>query len=309
MSDRKTSAALYNLVFRAAAEMGMLPTNGSNPVRGEAQVPHDRKGLLLHSIFQYGGANAVLSLGYKMLSYQSNLTIAVMNRPAEPVEIIRRWQRLERIYHTHHRTQLVETTDGLLLKHTATKGPPPEQLSDLLIAGIMLALFRIQGCRSLCGRFADGTVFVRNDEVCLGTLAQSLECSQWHFTWQRRSGQPELRSVSSADHNSLIETVQALFLSDPAQVWHAAQVGERCGMSVRTLQRRLAAEGTTFRVLLRDCRANAAAALLRENCDNLTEIAFATGYADQPHFTREFKRCIGMSPGDYQALTRRAIEP
>jgi AraC-like DNA-binding protein len=38
---------------------------------------------------------------------------------------------------------------------------------------------------------------------------------------------------------------------------------------------------------------------------SLTEVAFASGYADQAHMTREFSAFAGMSPGAYRALAPR----
>jgi AraC family transcriptional regulator len=40
--------------------------------------------------------------------------------------------------------------------------------------------------------------------------------------------------------------------------------------------------------------------LLLEGKISLAEIAFATGFADQAHFTRTFSRAIGCSPGAWQ---------
>jgi len=34
----------------------------------------------------------------------------------------------------------------------------------------------------------------------------------------------------------------------------------------------------------------------------LSSIAYATGYADQSHFTRHFKRAMGVTPGRYRQL-------
>jgi AraC family transcriptional regulator len=36
-----------------------------------------------------------------------------------------------------------------------------------------------------------------------------------------------------------------------------------------------------------------------ENC-SLTDIALATGFADQSHFTRAFRRVLGVTPGNWR---------
>jgi AraC-like DNA-binding protein len=42
-----------------------------------------------------------------------------------------------------------------------------------------------------------------------------------------------------------------------------------------------------------------AKSLLRAGC-HISEVAFKTGYSDQSHLTRHFKRVVGVTPGHYQ---------
>ena len=35
---------------------------------------------------------------------------------------------------------------------------------------------------------------------------------------------------------------------------------------------------------------------------SLSEVAFAVGFADQSHFTRRFRRVVGVSPGQFRKL-------
>jgi AraC family transcriptional regulator len=53
---------------------------------------------------------------------------------------------------------------------------------------------------------------------------------------------------------------------------------------------------------LRRVRVRRACALLAENRQSLAGIAYATGYSDQSHFTRHFKRAMGVTPGAYRRL-------
>jgi transcriptional regulator GlxA family with amidase domain len=71
-------------------------------------------------------------------------------------------------------------------------------------------------------------------------------------------------------------------------------------VSTRSLQRRLAAGGG-FTALLGATRAETAAALLMDSRYPLGIVGFACGYADQPHFTREFKRRTAMTPAAYRS--------
>jgi len=73
--------------------------------------------------------------------------------------------------------------------------------------------------------------------------------------------------------------------------------------SPRSLQRRLADQGTTFQALLDDTRRHLAEAHLREGRLDLAEIALLLGYSEQSAFTRAFRSWTGLPPAQW----RRAL--
>jgi AraC-like DNA-binding protein len=77
-------------------------------------------------------------------------------------------------------------------------------------------------------------------------------------------------------------------------------VADRLGTSVRTLQRRLQAAGTTYADVVQETRCAAARQLLRDRGRRICEVARALGYADPAHFTRAFQRWTGLSPRDFR---------
>jgi AraC-like DNA-binding protein len=68
------------------------------------------------------------------------------------------------------------------------------------------------------------------------------------------------------------------------------------GMTRRTLQRRLAAEGIAFSDLLDATRADLAMRLLTEGAAPLAEVASRLGYANPPALTRAVRRWTGATP-------------
>ncbi len=75
----------------------------------------------------------------------------------------------------------------------------------------------------------------------------------------------------------------------------------RTGWSARTLERRFhTALGVSPKEHLRYLRFEAALAELRRG-ERFADLAQATGYADQAHFSREFSRFAGLSPRAYRA--------
>ena len=79
-----------------------------------------------------------------------------------------------------------------------------------------------------------------------------------------------------------------------------AEVAAGMGMSRRTLQRRLSADGLAYQTLVDDARKSLAEQLLRQTEYALAEIAFLTGFSDQSTFTRAFKRWHGQTPAGYR---------
>lgn len=82
----------------------------------------------------------------------------------------------------------------------------------------------------------------------------------------------------------------------------AALVAERLGLSRRSLDRHLAAEGTSFHALLDAARGELARAQLAGSRRSNTEIAELLGFSGAPAFTAWFSQRHGISP---QAWRRR----
>jgi len=70
-------------------------------------------------------------------------------------------------------------------------------------------------------------------------------------------------------------------------------------MSVRTLQRRLKDDGTTFETLTDEVRKTLAIGYLRTGAHAVKEVSVMLGYNDLSNFSRSFKRWTGVSPTEY----------
>ncbi|MBM7061927.1 AraC family transcriptional regulator [Pseudomonas sp. UL073] len=84
-------------------------------------------------------------------------------------------------------------------------------------------------------------------------------------------------------------------------------------LSPRTLQRHLAAEGTSFQQLLEQTRQAMTVRYMKESDISLIQLTEILGYTDQSTFTRAFQRWFGASPREWmkqQDLRRpRRINP
>ena len=86
----------------------------------------------------------------------------------------------------------------------------------------------------------------------------------------------------------------------PSGIPSILQIGEHMGMSSRTLNRRLAQNGVTFRELVRRTQEKISMELLQNSSNTISEIAFQTGFSEQSAFSRAFKRWTGQSPLEYR---------
>jgi AraC-like DNA-binding protein len=77
-------------------------------------------------------------------------------------------------------------------------------------------------------------------------------------------------------------------------------LARRVGLGTRSLQRRLAEEGVSFRELLTALRREMAEAYLRDPRVPTAQIAYRLGFADATEFQRAFRTWTGLTPGRYR---------
>ena len=96
------------------------------------------------------------------------------------------------------------------------------------------------------------------------------------------------------------------FVEAHTDVTRVAQVCAEFDLSERALQRLVHRRlGLTPKWLIQRRRLQEAAERLRTHGTTLAEVAAVLGYADQPHFIRDFGRVTSMTPGEFAALHSR----
>jgi len=88
------------------------------------------------------------------------------------------------------------------------------------------------------------------------------------------------------------------------------EASEVTDQSVRTIQRRLSMEPTTYSELVQQCRAEIAGDLLENSRIAIAEIAHQLGYRSQGNFTRAFYRWARVSPSEFRKhrLKNRSLQ-
>ena len=100
---------------------------------------------------------------------------------------------------------------------------------------------------------------------------------------------------------NLVDQVRSLLLERlPSGNATLEVVADQLGMGVRTLQRYLEEEGTSFLAILDDARRRLATQLLRSGKQKLLEVALEVGFEDASSLHRAVRRWTGESPGRFR---------
>lgn len=115
-----------------------------------------------------------------------------------------------------------------------------------------------------------------------------------------------MNSLLPMDEEGLLVNAIVEHVETDTTVHRVSQVAEKFGLTERSLQRLCARRiGLTPKWLVQRRRLHEAAELLRvAGTPVLARIAADLGYADQAHFTRDFRRVTGLTPGEFAAEPR-----
>jgi len=95
--------------------------------------------------------------------------------------------------------------------------------------------------------------------------------------------------------------VYQIIASTPAHSPSMADVARRIGTTVRTLNRKLTAEETSFTQILDDVRCTFASEYLRSTKLSIDDIAELVGFSDAANFRHAFRRWTGSTPAHYRS--------
>ena len=111
-----------------------------------------------------------------------------------------------------------------------------------------------------------------------------------------------LASFVPVDDQGLLLNAVIDWLRDPAEVTRVAEVADAFGIGERALQRLVTARlGLSPKWLIQRRRLHDAVAELKAGARSLADVAAELGYADQAHFTNDFRTVTGVTPGEYRA--------
>ncbi|WP_076263032.1 helix-turn-helix domain-containing protein [Intrasporangium flavum] len=121
----------------------------------------------------------------------------------------------------------------------------------------------------------------------------------------RASVEGALRPLLPVDDEGLLVNALVDAVETSPDLLRVDDLCARFDIAERTLQRLLHKRiGLGPKWLIRRRRLQEAAERLRDDSGGLAAIAADLGYADQAHFTRDFRRATGLTPGEFAARFR-----
>lgn len=108
-----------------------------------------------------------------------------------------------------------------------------------------------------------------------------------------------LRSLRAVDReDATLEYLRGVLAAEESSL-DVSTAASQLRLSARTLQRRLAAKGTTFQAELLRARLAKATTRMVEGKLSLSAIAFDLGFASPQHFSSRFSSVYGVSPSTW----------
>jgi AraC-like DNA-binding protein len=118
----------------------------------------------------------------------------------------------------------------------------------------------------------------------------------------RHNDEIALRHLARVEKQNLRARVQSVLVAQlPLGEPSAEKVADALHLSLRSLQRRLAEEESSYEALLDEARRELACSYLKDRKLSVSEITFLLGFSHPGSFTRAFKRWTGVAPSQFRA--------
>ena len=295
--DDFASTELFNLIALELQKQG-YDVRPSPEFKGK--ISRTAKASLLNAALDDLGPSALLKIGSGIEDVHGKPMVSVLLNAISIPDVIERWQRLEVFFHGNHRVRTLNITEKTIsVEHYSLNGNPPSKGEDLVIAGLLSALFKSVGAKKLCLHINNRVVLTDGDihEDVLDLPSSNL----WEYTWSHLDTKAYTNITACKDQN-IAQRLASIMSSDIGRSWNLISAAQIMGISTRTMQRKLALCETSFQSILRAERVDRAAIMLLESQYSLLEVGYATGFSDQAHFSREFKLRFNMTPTEYSKL-------
>ena len=316
------SALMVRVLSEGMRRQGLVPPPGLEPpAAGSARVALDSKRSLVAAALQQGGWAVLPLLARGLPQFRDEPLHGALAGARSGADLLARWRRLERYIHARHRVvveALEEAPQGghARVRHGARQGPPPLPAEDLVVVGVLAALLHEAGWADVRARLAGVPVWPVPDADALAAAVRAGDTAAWSLDWAGAGPideafatpppAPHAAALSAAWPDDtrwppLARQAARLLAQDLAAPPGVHALAQALGRSTRSLQRDLRGAGLSHTALLALARSRAAGAWLLHTDTAVAEVGFLCGYADQAHFTRDFRHRVGLPPAAFRA--------
>jgi AraC-like DNA-binding protein len=281
---------------------------------GDRTVDPAEKRALLDGVLGAHGPATILRVADIVPDFADHPVAGVFAGCRTPSDVVASWIAIERYFHSRHRTRVVDSADDrIVMEHFDTRGLSISAGENIAAAGLILGILRWRGAHGAVLSF-DGSVSLTKP------AAPAARTHIWWVSWQGFTPPPNAPSPSDDGRVPAVDVagrsisdphVRRVFaeqLGAPTRRRRAADIAHAAGLSLRSLQRRLAEAGWTLSEIVASARVHLATRLLAGTDTPLALVGLLAGYSDQPHFQRAFRAAVGPTPAEYRRLATRHEE-
>lgn len=304
------SAAMVRVLLRGMAALGLRAPAVSES-QFPATVPLDLKRAIVQAAVDQAGPFVLPLLGRGLHELAMEPTHLALTAGRSAGSMLVRWQRLERYIHSRHRIHLHALTAGMAeVSHThKDRGPAPLPAEDLVVCGVLCALLEANGLHDVRASSAGIGLYPHPDPHQVLTCVQKGQTGTWQLEWNspgeyaRGSGLTvSWALVAPRDWPRLAFSVGDRVAQRLPELLSVDAAASEMGLTRRTFQRMLAAEGMSHQQIVSEVRFRLSGWHLLQRDMPIAEVGFVCGYSDQAHLTREFNRRVGVPPARYRSL-------
>ncbi len=298
MESDFASAAMMRLVAAGLARQ-RLPMTFTRSVG--AHLPLGEKRGVLDALLAKHGCGPLLRIADAVSELAHEPLLKALLRAPDVADLFDRWHRLEVFSHSRHRLEITPSGSWTfeIAHYSRVVGTAPSRAETLLVVAVVSTLAEMVSGSAI--RLIDGSGrLVRKDRAWI-----AMDALLPPFSLHVPPCGSECRAPIGLEKNrpGLDAEIRCRIADDPLRRWSVARMAATLGLSPRSLQRHLSRCGRSFTVLVSEARLGSASEMLcNDTCASLAEIGFRSGYADQSHMSREFRRAVGIPPARFRAV-------